>query len=211
MDDDVKPVGRRQRKALETRRRVLDAAEQLFVSDGYSATTIAAIAETADVAVQTVYSVFGTKRAVLTELLAARTVGDDGAAPLRDRQDWQAMEAESEPRRQLALLASIATRIGGRMAPLYDVMAEAAGSDPELAAVFRQQQEARYKDQRRVARSLAHKDALRDGMSEVRATDVMWALANPRTHRALVGERRWPTDEYEGWLGQLLAGALLKD
>jgi AcrR family transcriptional regulator len=211
MDEVVKPPGRRQRKALETRRRMLDAAESLFVTDGYTATTIAAIAEAADVAVQTVYAVFGTKRTVLTALLALRTVGDDEAVPLRDRQDWQAMEAEADPHRQVALLAGIATRIGARMAPLYDVMAEAAGSDPEIAEVYRQQQEARYKDQRRLARSLGRKGALRDELSEARATDIVWALANPRTHRALVGERRWPTQEYEGWLGELLACALLRD
>lgn len=51
---------------------MLAAAESLFVADGYAATTIAAIAEKADVAVQTVYAVFGNKRAILAELLAIR-------------------------------------------------------------------------------------------------------------------------------------------
>jgi AcrR family transcriptional regulator len=211
VNEPVKPPGRRQRKALETRRRVLDAAEALFVRDGYTATTIAVIAEAADVATQTVYAVFGTKRALLTELLALRTVGDDEAAPLRDREDWRAMEAEADPRRQVALLAAIATRIGVRMAALYDVIAAAASSDPEIAEVYRQQQLARYKDQRRVARSLGKKGVLRSGLSEVQATDIMWAIANPRTYRALVDERRWAAEEYESWLGELLASALLRD
>jgi AcrR family transcriptional regulator len=211
MTEAVNPAGRRQRKALETRRRVLHAAEDLFIADGYAATTIASIAEVADVAVQTVYATFGTKRAVLTELLAQRTVGDDDDVPLRNREEWQAMETEADPRRQVTLLAAIATRIGARMAPLYDVMAEAAGSDPEIAELHRRQQEARYKDQRRVVRSLGRKGALRAGLSETRATDIMWALANPRTHRALVDERRWPTQEYERWLAELLACALLGD
>jgi hypothetical protein len=43
------------------------------------------------------------------------------------------MERETDPRRQLALLASIATRIGNRVAALLEVMA-AAGSD-EIAAM----------------------------------------------------------------------------
>ena len=38
------------------------------------------------------------------------------------------MEREAEPRRQLALLAATATRIGGRIAALYEVMAAAAAS-----------------------------------------------------------------------------------
>jgi AcrR family transcriptional regulator len=101
---------RRARKALATRRRILEAAETLFTRDGYATTTIAAIADQADVAVQTIYAVFGTKRAVLSELLAVRVVGDDDTIPLKDRDDWRAMESETDPRRQLDLLAAITDR-----------------------------------------------------------------------------------------------------
>jgi transposase len=38
-----------------------------------------------------------------------------------------------------------------------------------------------------------------------------WTLANLRTHHALVTERHWTTDEYERWLGHLLARALLAE
>jgi AcrR family transcriptional regulator len=203
--------GRRQRKAQATRRRVLDAAETLFTRDGYATTTMAAIAQEADVAVQTVYAVFGTKRAILTELLAVRVAGDDDGTPLQDRQDWQDMEGEAGPRHQLALLASTATGIGNRIAALYGVMAGAAGSDPEIAQMYRRQQQARYTDQRRVARSLSRKGALRAGLSEARATDILWAIANPSTHRSLIGERGWAPEEYERWLAQVLISALLKE
>jgi TetR/AcrR family transcriptional regulator of autoinduction and epiphytic fitness len=203
------PSGRREQKARATRLRILEAAESLFVRDGYATTTINAIAEAADVAVQTVYAVFSTKRAILTELLALRVVGDDDGTPLRDRSEWQAMEQERDPTRQLDLLASIATRIGARMSSLYAVMAAAAGADAEIAEMYRRQQDARYRDQRRVARYLARKHALKPGLSQTRATDIMWAIANPNTYRALVGERQWPVDEYQRWLGQTLASALL--
>src|SRR5262245_34228689 len=119
MDAPVKSaLGRRARKALETRRRVLDTAERLFTRDGYAATTMTAIADQADVAVQTLYAVFGTKRAILTELIGARVVGDDRAQRLHDREDWQAMERETDPRRQIALFAGIATSIGNRSAAI---------------------------------------------------------------------------------------------
>lgn len=212
MDEAVKPgPGRRERKALVTRRRMLDAAEALFVRDGYAATTITAIAEAADVAAATVYAVFGTKRAVLTELLRVRVVGDDARTPLRDREDWQAIERETDPRRQLALLAAIATQIGSRIAALYEVMAAAAGSDPEIAVMYRRQQQARYEDQRRLARSMSRAGALRAGLSPAHATDIMWTLASPRTYRTLISERRWATDEYERWLAHVLACALLTE
>ncbi len=210
MDQPVKTgPGRRERKALATRHRVLDAAEALFIRDGYAATTMTAIAEAADVAVQTVYAVFGTKRAILTRLLDVRIVGDDQRTPLRDRADWQEMERETDPGRQLALLAAIATRIGNRIAALLEVMAAAAGSDPEIAAAYQRQQQARYQDQQRLARSLAAKSALRAGLSEAHAADIIWTLASARTHRALVGERQWAAGDYERWLGQALACALL--
>jgi TetR/AcrR family transcriptional regulator, regulator of autoinduction and epiphytic fitness len=211
MDAVVKPLGRRERKALETRRRVLDAAEALFTRDGYATTTMNAIAEAADVAVQTLYAVFGTKRAILTELIEARILGDEEAGPLQDRREWQAMERETDPRRQVALLASIATRIGSRSAAIIEVMAAAAGADPEIADIYHQQRHARYKDQRRIARSLARKHALREELSETQAADIIWALVNTRTYRALVDERQWATDQYERWLTDLLAGALLNE
>ena len=201
---------RRARKALGTRRRILEAAETLFTRDGYATTTIAAIAGKADVAVQTVYAVFGTKRAILGKLLAWRVVGDDDATPLKDRDDWRAMESETDPRRQLELLAAIATRIGERMGALYDVLAGAAGSDPKIAHMYRRQQQRRHNDQRRLARSLARKSALRPGLSEAHATDIMWAIANPTMHHRLVAERRWTGDQYERWLARALTCSLLE-
>jgi AcrR family transcriptional regulator len=209
MEETVKPApGRRARKALATRHSVLDAAETLFVRDGYVATTITAIAEEADVAVQTVYAVFGNKRAILNELLAIRVVDDD-AVPLQSREQWRAIECEPDPRRQLALLAALATQIGNRIGGLYQVLAGAAGSDPEIAELYRKQQQARYKDQQRLARSLARKGALKEGLPEATATDIMWAIANPNTHHALISERRWTPGQYEQWLAHMLTCALL--
>ena len=210
METPVKPpVGRRARKALETRRRMLDAAEDLFTRDGYAATTMTAIAEHADVAVQTLYAVFGNKRTILTELIDARVAGDGHTGSLPDREDWRAMEREPDPHRQLALFAQIATRIGNRSAAINEIMAGAAGADPEIATIYQQQRQSRFRDERRIARSLARKGALREGLSETQAADIIWAIATTRTYRALVIERRWTTDQYERWLNDLLAHALL--
>ena len=188
---------------------MLDAAEGLFTRDGYAATTMTAIAEHADVAVQTLYAVFGNKRTILTELIDARVAGEDHGGSLPDREDWRAMEREPDPHRQLALFAQIATRIGVRSAAINEIMAQAAGADPEIATIYQQQRQSRYKDERRIARSLARKGALREGLSETQAADIIWAIATTRTYRALVGERRWTTDQYEHWLKDLLAHALL--
>lgn len=100
-------------------RQILDAAETLFSGDGNTDTTIAAIAEAADVAVQTVYAVFGSKRTVRSDLLHVRVVGDDQSITPKDREDCQTMEREADPRRRVALLASVATCSGrGLIYPL---------------------------------------------------------------------------------------------
>jgi phosphoglycolate phosphatase-like HAD superfamily hydrolase len=119
------------------------------------------------------------------------------------------MERETDPYRQLEQFASIATRIGSSSAAINEVLAAAAGSDAEIAAIYEQQRQVRYKDERRLARSLARKGTLRAGISETRAADIIWAIATTRTYRVLVHERGWTEDQYEHWLADLLTRALL--
>ena len=138
-------------------------------------------------------------------------VGDHERAPLVNRAEFRAIEGDPDPRRQLAHLASLAAQIGNRIAALYQVMAAAAGSDPDIAEMYERQQEARYKDQRRIALSLSRTSALRSGLSVARATDIIWTLANPNTQHALVNELGWTTEEYGEWLGRLLACAILHE
>jgi TetR/AcrR family transcriptional regulator, regulator of autoinduction and epiphytic fitness len=135
---------------------MLDAAEVLFIRDGYAATSMTAIADEADVAVQTLYAVFGNKRTILLELINTRVTGEEDTDTLPGREDWQAMERETDPHRQIAQFAAIATRIATRSAAINEVMLAAAGADPEIAAIHQQQGNARYQDQRRLACSLAN-------------------------------------------------------
>lgn len=59
----------RQRQAEETRQRILEAARSQFESYGYAATTLEAIAEVAEVSPKTIAAVFGSKRALLAEVI----------------------------------------------------------------------------------------------------------------------------------------------
>ena len=59
----------RQRQTKETRRRILAATRELFASRGYAGTTVEAIAEVADVSPKTITAVFGSKSALLAELI----------------------------------------------------------------------------------------------------------------------------------------------
>jgi len=97
---DVKTAaaeGRRQKKARQTRRRILAAAAELFTRQGYAATTIQQVAEQADVAWQTVYSVFGTKAAILSAVFDVAVAGDDEPAPVAERPFVQAIKDAADP------------------------------------------------------------------------------------------------------------------
>lgn len=88
--------GRRERKKQQTRERIQNAALELFTAHGYRNTTIAAIAEHADVATRTVTLHFPTKEDLLfaddpftPESLAARLGGsDDDLTTLDVVREW---------------------------------------------------------------------------------------------------------------------------
>ncbi|MCC6377049.1 MAG: TetR/AcrR family transcriptional regulator [Microbacteriaceae bacterium] len=59
----------RDRQAAETKRQILEAAMILFSEEGFSSTTIRAIAKKAEVTPQTIYGIFGSKNGLVTELV----------------------------------------------------------------------------------------------------------------------------------------------
>jgi AcrR family transcriptional regulator len=73
------PSGRRQRKKDETRRAIALAAMRLFLENSFDNVTIAQIAETADVSVNTVFNYFPTKEDLF---FGSNPGGDSGLAHL---------------------------------------------------------------------------------------------------------------------------------
>jgi AcrR family transcriptional regulator len=63
------PPSRTERRKARTAGAILDAAERLFLSRGYAATTMEDLAETADVAVGSIYAHFGGKEGVYSALV----------------------------------------------------------------------------------------------------------------------------------------------
>lgn len=62
------PVNRRERRKLEVRGRMVDAAAELFEAQGSGETTVAEICERADVATKTFFNHFPTKQHLIREL-----------------------------------------------------------------------------------------------------------------------------------------------
>jgi AcrR family transcriptional regulator len=64
------PAGRRERKKLETRERILESGVALFAAHGYDATTMEQIGERADVSRATVFNYFARKEDIVFEWFA---------------------------------------------------------------------------------------------------------------------------------------------
>jgi AcrR family transcriptional regulator len=66
-DEHKKPVGRREKRRSQTREVIFRVALQLFAERGFSATTIEAITEAADVGKGTFFNYFANKESILLE------------------------------------------------------------------------------------------------------------------------------------------------
>ena len=200
---------RRQEQARQTRQKILEAAQRLFASDGYVATTLPAIAREAGVSPATLTVVFGTKFSILDAIIKRSVRGDEASAPMGSRSWWQEMLSEPDPVRQLALFAAVARRIQEQSSDIAEIVRRAETADPELAALRRALGESRLLDTRMVIAALAETGALAPGMTVERATDILWTLSSQETYRTLVVERGWSPGDYEQWLASALPRLLL--
>jgi AcrR family transcriptional regulator len=201
---------RRQEQARETRKRILEAAQRLFASEGYVAATLPAVAREAGVSPATITVAFGTKLALLTALVRSEVRGDEESVPVTGRSWWQEMLAEPDPVRQLTLFAGIARRIHGRTTDIAEIVRGAAAVDPELAAWRQELGESRLQDAREVVEALARKQALGPDVTVDYAIDLLWTLGSSEVYRMLVVERGWPPEQYEQSLASLLVCSLLR-
>ena len=193
----------RQRQAEETRRRILVAARSLFERRGYAVTTLEAIAEKALVSPKTITAVFGSKLALLAEV-----INPEAFSP-RVRQLIEELRALEDPSRQLSLVAQITRQAYEPLVTSLELLRTARAVAPELADVTRQIEARRRQNQARLIASLREQGALRPGLSLEEATDVLWALTSYDLYRMLVVEQRWEPERYETWLAQLLVQHLL--
>ena len=199
----------RKQQAVQTRMRILDAAEKLFAERGYAASTIEAIAAEAEVAVDTVYASFGSKRSVLKSLLGVRVGGDEAKVELLDRPGPQAVRRETDQRRQLAAFARDLTQIIERAGPVDGIVRGAAAVDSDIAQFRVKAQEGRYRNMQRLVSWLAANGPLKAGLTEDDAAAIAWALASPEVHHMLRVVRGWPPERYTAWLGDTLTRILL--
>lgn len=202
----------RERQAAATRRAVLSAARDLFVEQGYGATTVDQIAARAGVSKPTVFTAVGNKQTVLSAVRDVAMAGDDEDVAVRERPLAQEIFGEPDQRRAVQLLGELITGIGRRYADIHRVLSGAIGSgEPALRALWDTSEAQRLTGARLWANALNGKGGFRDGVDLDTAVDVLWLYMSPDQYHRLVHGRGWPTERFQQWLVETLTRALLPD
>jgi AcrR family transcriptional regulator len=201
----------RQARSGEARARILAAARDQMMLAGYRATTVAQIARTAGVHVDTVYQLAGRKPAILRELLEQAISGTDHPVAPAQRPYVQEMEAEPDPARKLAIYARATAEVQTRMAPLLLALRDAATTEPEAREVWQEISDRRARNMRLLVSALGPPGTLRDGVGVEQAADIVWATGGAEMFIMLTVERGWDPSSYEAWLGDAWCRLLLAE
>ncbi len=197
-------------QAQETRRSIVVAATELFVQNGYGATTIDAVADAAGVSRKTVFTAVGGKLDLLKLALDWAVVGHDQPIALSDRAAIRRLLDERDPRVVLAGFAAVFVDISKRIGPLLAALEVAAGTEPIARDLIEESQRFRLDDARKVVRRLRDIGALTTEITYQEAVDLAWLAMDPALYDRLVLTRRWKTKRFEQWLADGLCRQLLR-
>jgi AcrR family transcriptional regulator len=188
---------RRARQAAQTRGEVLAAAVELFNANGWAGTTLAAIAEKAGVAVETIYSGFGSKKGLLRAAIDVGVVGDAEPAPFIERDEFTRMGQGTRAQR-LASATSVVADIHERSAGAWHALLAAASSDAEVEGWRVELEQGRRVE---VARGLA---SIFDRELAQSVVDGCWVVLSPEVYTKLTVDANWSRAEYERWIGETI-------
>lgn len=180
----------RKRQASETRRGIADAAERLFLEHGYESTTIGAIAAEAEVAPQTVYAVFGSKKGLFTALMERYVQEQDFSEP------YGLALRTGNPHEAIGHIVKIVCQIFRSMGQLHEMLRGSVATSPELRQLLRERQTYVREMQVEFVRHLYESGALRPDYDFESALDTYWCLLTREAYHLLVEERDWEPERF---------------
>ena len=184
---------RRDQNAAQTRDAILDAAEELFATDGYARTTVSQVAGAAQVATNTVYTSIGGKPQLVLAL-AERGMSDPAIG--RSLEGVDAAEGAEEVLRHAARGTGQTAR---RQFRVITVLYDNAHADPLLADMARNADLRYRRNLDRSVRRLGELHALRQDVDQAQASDMLWYYFGWSSWRNL-HEMGWTWERAEQWL-----------
>jgi AcrR family transcriptional regulator len=195
----------RQAQAVQTRRRIIDAAKALFQAQGFEGVTIEQMAQAAEVSAPTIYALFQSKRGVLRALM------DEALPPEQHAALVEQAGQEPSVEKRLAITAKIARQLYDAERTQMDIFRGAPLLAPELKEFEQMREQRRYERLEGGIARMIHENVLTKELTPSQAHDVFWAFTGRDMYRLLVIERGWSSDEYEKWLARMLVRMLVEE
>ncbi|MBX7159403.1 MAG: TetR/AcrR family transcriptional regulator; helix-turn-helix transcriptional regulator [Acidimicrobiia bacterium] len=204
--DATKRRERAEEERRETRRRVLAAAQKLFVENGYRGTTMADIATEAGVAMQSVYKAGRSKADLLQRVVELVVAGDDQPVLFTERPSVGAIAEEPDAARQVEMIAALIASTQERSAPVQAALREAAALDDTVAANLEAELQRRHETIRTIVGMIAG-DRLR--LPRAECVDTVWAIGSSEVYLLLRVRRGWSARRFRDWLTRTLSDQIL--
>lgn len=170
------------------------AAARLFARSGWAGTTLAAIAAEAEVAVETIYTGFKSKKVLLQAAMDFAIAGDAKPIPLMDREQAHQLVDVPFERRLHASIEWIGGIYRGPVVGVWFAMLEAAASDPEVANWCDEH------EQRRRDTTAALIPAVLGKTIDPSTLDAIWAVSSMEIYAKLTRQRAWTHTQWQNWL-----------
>jgi len=200
---------RRAEQARLTRARIVEAARELLLADGFFAMTVPLLAERAAVSPQTVYNSVGGKAEVVKAVYDVLLAGDDAPTPMSQRPEFQAVVDAPGPAAYARAYAAWCRQIWDRVGALLGVIVtHGPGNDVVLEEFVSTIDRERRIGNARSLQGLAERGALPPGRALDELVDAVWTLTSPEVYDRLVRRSGWKSAAYEAWLTAQLAAAL---
>jgi AcrR family transcriptional regulator len=199
---------KREAAALQTRRKIRDAAETLFLRNGYARTSMKAIAAQAGVSEKTMYLAHATKAKLLRHVIEVAVRGDESPATLAERSDWRVI-VRGPSDEALARFAARNAMLMARTAPIIALAEAAAETEAELAGDRNHAHATARADLLALATELKRRGALAPDIGEQHAADTMYALASDvSVYLRLTRDCGWTDSRYADLIAQTLQATL---
>jgi AcrR family transcriptional regulator len=199
----------REESARRTRQAIIAAASELFVERGYVATSLADVATTAGVARPTVFAAFGSKPALLRQVLDQALAGDDAPVAVADRPWFKPVWDATTAGAVLDAYAEVCVVIARRAAHLFETVHRAADDAPEVAELWNALLNNRRAGAAMVIERIRALGHLASELDIETAIDTLWVFNDPAHYAALVVQRGWSEYAFRRWLADRMRNALL--
>ena len=163
------------------------------------------------VSIDTIYATVGRKPALLRELIETSISGTGEAFTAEQREHVLRIGAADGARAKITIYAQAITAIQERTAPVFLALRDAAATDADCAAMWREIATRRATNMRAFAADLRSTGELREDLSDGQVADIIWSMNAAEYWDLPVGGRGWSPGQFRDWLTDAWTRLLLRD